>query len=126
MSNETKWTPAPWAYKGDDGKFLGSRSSFWVESDDECDLAFIPVMADDHTVCLIAEEDDLSDESFANTRLIASAPELYDALDRCREVLAMLTDPERIKQSRVQIAWAQAVEAEALARAALAKARGEL
>jgi len=47
--------------------------------------------------------------------------ELVGALQETREVLAMLTDPERIKQSRVQIAWAQAVAAEAKVRALLAK-----
>jgi len=65
------------------------------------------------------------EEMRANAFLIAAAPELLAALQEARETLAMLTDPERIQQSRVQIAWAQAVAAEAKARAAIAKATGK-
>jgi hypothetical protein len=55
----------------------------------------------------------------------AAHDDLLEALKEARETLAMLTDPERIQQSRVQIAWAQAVAAEAKARAAIAKATGK-
>jgi hypothetical protein len=84
---------------------------------DDCRGVFIIENASHDVVAEFVWEDD--------ARLIAAAPELLAALQEARDVLAMLTDPERIKESRVQIAWAQAVAAEAKARAALARATGD-
>lgn len=52
----------------------------------------------------------------------AAYQDLLEALQEAASTLAMLTDPDRIKQSRVQEAWASAVASEAKARAAIAKA----
>lgn len=46
---------------------------------------------------------------------------LLETLRECQQTLAMLTDPERIRRSRVQEAWAQAVAAELRARTLLDK-----
>lgn len=63
-------------------------------------------------------------DAVANARLIAAAPDLLEALSAAQAALAMMTAPDAIKATSVQHAWAQAVEAEAKARAAIAKAEG--
>lgn len=118
----TKHTPGPWrAVKG----ALGSNPNvFEICSED----------LGDHTYEVVGH---VSTRKFsdmtridnkvieANARLIAAAPDLLAALKECQQTLAMLTDHDRIKESRVQIAWAQAIAAEAKARTAIAKGEGK-
>lgn len=54
--------------------------------------------------------------------LIAAAPDMNEALTECQQVLALMVDPSKRHVSVIHV-WAQAVEAEAKARAALAKAQ---
>ena len=63
-------------------------------------------------------------EAEANALLIAAAPDLLHALHECQSVLAMLVAPDAIKQTTVIGTYAAAVAADAVARAALAKAEG--
>jgi Lar family restriction alleviation protein len=48
---------------------------------------------------------------------------LVKALEDCRSTLSMLTEPNEIRSSSVQHAWAQAVECERKARSALSRFR---
>lgn len=100
---ETKWTPGPWS----------------VENTATCGIRVVHGPADPGT----GFHDDVdfgrgligpSDEQRANMHLIASAPDLYDALN------ALVTECESLyKSGRLDASvWLQA-------RAALAKARGE-
>lgn len=59
-------------------------------------------------------------EGFADARLIAAAPEMYEALLQAQGVLAMFIDPHAIGNTTTINAYAQAVEAETRARTALA------
>lgn len=70
---------------------------------------------------------DKSDVQKANAHLIAASPDLYEALKEARSILAILIDPESQGVAGISsmTAWAQCVEAEAKARAALKRARGE-
>jgi hypothetical protein len=60
-----------------------------------------------------------------NAHLIAAAPDMYEALQSAHEVLKALIEPNAIQQTTVINTYAQAVEAEQNARAALAKAEGK-
>lgn len=93
MTSETKWTPGPWSFQEIDpsDKDWGA-CEIWADPSDE------PVS----TMVL----------SVDNARLIASAPELYEALDQ------LLDDMGEDGLSVCRAAKDQA-------RAALAKARGE-
>lgn len=65
-------------------------------------------------------------EAMANAQVFASAPDLYAALHRCREILSDLArPPDNYASVSTAMVWAHCVAAEKLARAALAKARGE-
>lgn len=89
--SEPKWTPGPW-------NATEIPYGFWIEAEKEW-------IATVH----------LQDESTnATARLIAAAPELYEALERCAAVCA--------GQDMTKNGLIDALEA---ARAALAKVRGE-
>lgn len=77
-----------------------------------------------HGSTVITDSDDqlLVPEELANARLIAAAPDLLAALTLCQSALAMMIAPDAIKNTTVLNAFAQANEAEAKSRAALAKA----
>jgi hypothetical protein len=55
--------------------------------------------------------------------LEGSHDQLIEALEKAQKTLAMLTEPDAIKSTRVHEAWAQAVEAELACRNALSQAR---
>jgi hypothetical protein len=57
--------------------------------------------------------------------LIAAAPDLLAALAEAQKALAMIVEPNAIKQSTVINAFAQVMAAEAKARTAIAKAEGK-
>lgn len=59
--------------------------------------------------------------SEANARLIAAAPDMYDALKQAAELLGLLARPDGRPESISHI-WARCVEIDAKARAALDKA----
>lgn len=50
-------------------------------------------------------------------------PEILEALERCQQVLAMLTEPSKIGQTSVPQVYFAAIEAEAFARSVIEKAR---
>lgn len=105
---ESKHTPGPWIYYAD----LPSTDPNWhiVTTTNK-----MRVLANVHI-----EPGNEMDE--ANARLIASAPDLLAALTLCQSALAMMIAPDAIKNTTVLNAFAQANEAEAKSRAALAKA----
>jgi hypothetical protein len=59
-------------------------------------------------------------EPSARAAITAILPEVVEALTKSQQALAMLVEPEVIKQTSIVHAWAQAVEAEESARKALA------
>lgn len=89
MTTETKWTPGPWKLKGA-GSIMGA--------DD------VLVATTGYRVAVGSDEDESS------ARLIAAAPELYEALD----AITHWND----RDGHVDASWWNA------ARAALARARG--
>lgn len=60
----------------------------------------------------------------ATATLLASAPCLLEALKEAQSVLAMMIQPDAIKNSTVLGAYTLATQAEAKARAAISKAEG--
>jgi len=58
----------------------------------------------------------------ANADLFAASKRMAEALEKCQRTLALLIAPDAIKSSTVITAYAQCVEAETVARAALARA----
>ncbi len=77
--SETKWTPGPWTVHDCNVDNLAHLVRFdgpaVIYADDDCDVHPI---AD----CSCNLSCRLGDEQFANARLIAAAPELYEALVR--------------------------------------------
>ena len=71
MTDQPKWTPGPWAGKGqtsEDAVFCGTMHRICA---DGAWLAFVPTWKDNP---------DEASEAEANARLIAAAPDLYAAL----------------------------------------------
>jgi hypothetical protein len=65
MTNQTKHTPGPWtAYNASNGRIY----KFWR------------IKAGKHVVATVSDID-LTNEDYANARLIAAAPELLEALE---------------------------------------------
>lgn len=98
-ATHSKFTPGPWEVNDNE---VGPANSLMV----------------------IARVTTFERKTSANARLICAAPDMHEALRRCADVFKLLTDPETIKSTAVLHAWAQVVEAEAKARAALARAEG--
>lgn len=99
-------TPGPWVINGT--AICGREPQLpWRERDEYPDGTF-----------MVAE----SVFNVANARLIAAAPDILMALNRAQKALALIVEPNAIKQSTVLHAFAQTMEAEAAARAAIAKA----
>jgi hypothetical protein len=93
--NETKWTQGPWSTNWqDNGTEVFGADGYWLMSMKR-----------------------ITEELKANARLIAAAPELYEALEECKRVLSDLQSTQ-LEGTRTRAAWEKA-------RAALAKARGE-
>lgn len=90
---ENKFTPGPWSYV--DGFDLGYTTDYWVRASDEVGVCEINYSLE---------------EANANTRLIASAPLLLEALEGMIEVFGYDAD------------GLECIEA---ARQAIAKAKGE-
>ncbi len=101
----SKHTPGPW--KSDDAWNINSGKI---------------VVRDDPTGEEVAQIWGGNEEAMANARLIASAPNLLEALKLCQSALATMIAPDAIKSTTVINAFAQATEADAKARAAIAKA----
>ena len=107
MPNEPKWTPGPWkASSVEDGSFdiLGVTASGTVPT----------------IVACLCESSCSSEEDAANARLIAAAPELYEALE---ELLAAECNDQAYGASVEAIAAMSAVKK---ARAALLKANPDI
>ncbi len=98
-TNETKWTPGPWKI----------RRSGCISAGDEGAL----VATTGYRVEAGKNEDD------ANARLIAAAPEMYEALQAEKYAQALANDPNSQEQAKVARA-----RADDFRRAALAKAEG--
>lgn len=96
-------TPGPWSYT------RNPENTRWIIDAGEA-----------HAIACTAG---YGPDSEDNARLIASAPELLEALAECQSILARLTGPDCDKESVMQ-AWAACVDAEAKARAAITKATG--
>lgn len=99
MKMDKKWTPGPWAVDGDGIKAL--------------------VRGSDATIVAVRHR--LPSETHeANAHLIASAPELYEALSSCADAINRKVDFTSESPSRLEL-----IASAEVARAALAKARGE-
>ena len=110
-------TPGPWvidpAYPSEvQTADLKTVSSCWHEYADGLTIKVTGILP-----CSI-------EESAANARLIAAAPELLEALAQCQKALAMMITPTQIDQTSTLQAFAIATEAEAKARGAISKAEG--
>ena len=102
MSNETKWTPRPWNVN--DGYICDAKG----------DLIKMPSgWKDDAWI-----DDNADEESAANARLIAAAPDLYAALVEAREFVRIFTPREDHLGDKAKDV-ANAIDA------AMDKARGE-
>ena len=107
--SETKWISGPWHVDPD---LVLRRGYTAISAEDHYGLAQVVSRMDD------ADEDDEYTATLeASARLIAAAPELYEALEECKRVLSDLQSTQ-LEGTRTRAAWEKA-------RAALAKARGE-
>lgn len=102
---ETKWTPGPWkAGRPDMATMVDGAPSKWIYAGEQ------------YVACASGRIDGPFDKVMANAHLIAAAPDLYEALD-----WAIQSWDEHNKHGfNMQGDWVQD------ARAALAKARGEV
>lgn len=107
MTSDRKWTPGPWSLEKPNRAWIG------VSSEKHCNLAKVVWrMSDDR---LLGRN---SPEKEANAHLIAAAPELYEALEAAMDAI--------IWWENEHTCCAGATDKEMnMARAALAKARGE-
>ena len=113
---KTKWTPGPWTasdakYAVDGAYDIGIGADIGVGRPTVIAEAFGKV------------HESLPVSTRANATLIASAPDLYEALAAAQELLADLARPA--EGASVGNAWARCVEIELKARNALARARGD-
>jgi hypothetical protein len=118
---ESKHTPGPWQIKND----YTERHIVIANVDGETFTDGTSSCSYDFVCDTYGDGDDDSRSmavAIANARLIASAPDLLAALTLCQSALAMMIAPDAIKNTTVLNAFAQANEAEAKSRAALAKA----
>jgi hypothetical protein len=107
------FTPGPW-FQDEAGICADGRLVAIIALPDECCGADLDSL-----------HDSIRDELSANAALIAAAPQMLAALEECRRVLAMLTDPESILATSVGDAWAASVTAEIKVRKAILAATGQ-
>lgn len=103
MSNETKWTPGPWVAL--------TNGYYWQVSPEN------KSEKDPYEVCDVCSSEPSKPEGGlqeANARLIAAAPELYEALRVSVEVLEKTANDTLIGRNAAEVG-----------RTVLAKARGE-
>ncbi len=109
--SETKWTPGPWKWETDGEGVARLRQ---VGRMGTCpDFDGLDPIVDDGSAG--GEYGQTIEPNTPNARLIAAAPELYEALEEFERVAESVLDPERAKLDGPLIK----------ARAVLAKARGE-
>lgn len=96
---ETKWTPGPW-----EAVERGAYSDFGGHSR--------VVVGDDMRIAVVHHSNDIRDD--ANANLIASAPDMYEALEKIRAGDSFNCSPHQ-----------RFMAAQGLAERVLAKARGE-
>lgn len=123
-----KHTPGPWAVTGisqDTGNIsVGQRDLRIVIADVTNAASFGDMLAGAMARGGGSFRQSDASTQFANARLIAAAPEMFDALKLAQSALAMMIEPNSIEKTTLPVAFAQATEAEAAARAALSKAGG--
>jgi hypothetical protein len=117
MTAATKFTPGPWTAKNSNDDDLANHVRFdgpvVVYADEDCDIHPIADCSCNHS-CRI------TDETFANARMIAAAPDMYAALERMINLYVALVDCGDCGN------WNPEEEMEViLARDAIRKARGE-
>jgi len=112
MSGETKHTEGPWHVERDDhfgpGYVIVSPAAGMHNRAPVVRLSS-PLMEMDETL-------------EADAYLIAASPDMLAALHIAQAALAMMIEPNSISKTTLPIAFAQATEAEAKARTAIAKA----
>jgi len=108
-----KGTPGPWGVIVGKSNVAGVNSTFTIQSDERLSIA--SGQSQEH----LGDDGIHEDEMLANARLIATAPELLDALDR------LIADVERathvefggtpwLKEKMAEIDYARAAIAKAL------------
>lgn len=115
----SKHTPGPWVVGYGNG-LTGNRASpscFW----DVQEIKAIPISCGDVAVCWLPISGQINEVMEADARLIAAAPELLEALEAMLEVHGV-TQAYAEKHIEIPQSW---VEVSDLARAAIAKAKGE-
>jgi hypothetical protein len=105
-----QFTPGPWRYGDEDERIVGGECVD-IHAGEYCTPSYRSV-ASAESPFIDGEFCPLDEESRANARLIAAAPELYSTLEHIRELLVAY-GPRYIEK------------ATHLAEAVLAKARGE-
>lgn len=119
----SKHTAGPWKYLDKNGKFLDSKG--WEVENYHCDnFSYIPVTDGKNVVALVVVKGDDENILIKNAQPIAIAPELLEALEQILSMKpthgmnpnAKTNDPPELK-----VGW----NVHAIARNAIAKARGE-
>jgi hypothetical protein len=112
------------------GEVKHTAGSWVVEDETDPMLTILAPDANGDVVAHIVDVDWLDDPAkvgpkcLANARLIASAPDLLDALKAAQTALAMIVSPFAIEATTTLDAYTHALNAEQAARAAIAKATG--
>lgn len=120
-----KHTPGPWGYVPSNANHGPYVTNEWGAGD-ICDC-YTMSKPSELAVCNGGTSEPIHfqhEEADANARLIAAAPDLLEALRDAQKALALIVEPDAIKQSTVINAFAQTMAAEVKARAAIAKAEG--
>lgn len=117
-----KWTKGPWEHLPGDSECAHPRVVARIVRDRPYSICVADVGNAESVK-------DAGEEWEANAALIAEAPNLVEALRLCQQTLALLTAAKHTSTNDPAVsvvnAWAQCVEAEASARAALARAEGQ-
>ena len=110
--SKTKFTPGPWVARIEDRSFCDTGDVFTF-----CAVAQKGASKYDLITEVFTINDD-TDEALANTRLIASAPEMYWILEHYLDLIQRANDGDAVSEQKI---FEQAADIEKV----LKKARGE-
>lgn len=102
--NEHKHTPGPWNFDPE------ALADIQTESGKEIASAFMPWASGDEWVIQGTMASSSPEESYANARLIAAAPELLEALEGCLTCEFPVIDRDAVSKALAAIAKATGKE----------------